>query len=103
MDHGKVGNNVTIPIPLVDRGRGDPRNIMGRIFNIDGNDNYYTIAVKSGILCGKYTRNQFYLCTYELYSKDNVIDNRELFRFNLLFNRSQSRVVKVSPNAIVLV
>ena len=75
MDHGKVGNNVTIPIPLVDRGRGDPRNIMGIILDIDENDNY-TIAVKSGILCGKYTRNQFDLCTYELYSKDDVTTDR---------------------------
>ncbi|KAI6661484.1 hypothetical protein LOD99_13357 [Oopsacas minuta] len=26
---GNPGDNVIIPIPLVDRGRGDPRNIMG--------------------------------------------------------------------------
>ncbi|XP_068206217.1 KRAB-A domain-containing protein 2-like [Palaemon carinicauda] len=64
MDRGKVGNNVTIPIPMVDRGRGDPRNIMGIIMDIDENDNY-TIAVKSGILSGKYTRNQFDLCMEE--------------------------------------
>ncbi|XP_068213461.1 uncharacterized protein [Palaemon carinicauda] len=58
MDCGNVGNNVTIPIQMVDRGRGDPKNIMGLIMDIDENDNY-TIAVKSGILSGKYTRNQF--------------------------------------------
>lgn len=75
MDRGNVGNNVTIPIPMVDRGRGDPRNIMGIIMDIDENDNY-TIAVKSGILSGKYTRNQFDLCTYELYSKDDVTTDR---------------------------
>ena len=75
MDRGNVGNNVTIPIPMVDRGRGDPRNIMGIILDIDENNNY-TIAVKSGILSGKYTRNQFDLCTYELYSKDDVTTDR---------------------------
>ena len=75
MDRGNVGNNVTIPIPMVDRGHGDPRNIMGIIMDIDENDNY-TIAVKSGILSGKYTRNQFDLCTYELYSKDHVTTDR---------------------------
>ena len=26
---GNPGNDVTVPVPLVDRGRGDPRNIMG--------------------------------------------------------------------------
>ena len=34
---GNPGDNVTIPIPLVDRGRGDPRNIMGIIFDRDKN------------------------------------------------------------------
>ncbi|XP_068229601.1 uncharacterized protein [Palaemon carinicauda] len=32
MDRGNIGNNVTIPIPMVDRGRGDPRNIIGMIW-----------------------------------------------------------------------
>ena len=26
---GQIGDNVAVPIPLVDRGRGDPRNILG--------------------------------------------------------------------------
>ncbi|KAG1655420.1 Sialin [Nymphon striatum] len=43
IDRGNVGNNVTVPIPMVDKGRGDPRNIMGMIMDIDENDNY-TIA-----------------------------------------------------------
>ena len=30
---GNPGDNVIIPIPLVDRGRGDPRNIMGVILD----------------------------------------------------------------------
>ena len=77
MDRGNVGNNVTIPIPMVDRGRGDPRNIMGIIIDIDKSD-YYTIAVKSGILSGKYTRNQFDLCTYELYSNNDVTTDKTI-------------------------
>ena len=32
---GDPGNNVTIPISLVDRGKGDPRNIMGIILDRD--------------------------------------------------------------------
>ncbi|KAK6181583.1 hypothetical protein SNE40_009409 [Patella caerulea] len=28
---GQVGDNVAVPVPLVDRGRGDPRNILGII------------------------------------------------------------------------
>ena len=38
------GDNVIIPTPLVDRGRGDPRNIMGVILDRNEND-MYRIAV----------------------------------------------------------
>ena len=52
---GNPGDYVIIPIPLVDRGRGDPRNIMGVI--LDGNENeMYCIAVRAGILKGSYSR-----------------------------------------------
>ena len=55
---GNPGDNVIIPIPLVDRGRGDPRNIMGVVLEINEND-MYCIAVRAGILKGSYSRNQF--------------------------------------------
>ena len=32
---GVAGDNVAVPISLVDRGRGDPRNILGVIVNRD--------------------------------------------------------------------
>jgi len=42
---GKVGDNVAVPIPLVDRGRGDPRNILGIL--LDGNeDDLYTMHLR---------------------------------------------------------
>ncbi|KAH3857474.1 hypothetical protein DPMN_100081 [Dreissena polymorpha] len=41
---GETGDNVAIPIPVVDRGRGDPRNILGVIVGWDKND-MYRIAV----------------------------------------------------------
>jgi len=37
---GKVGDNVAVPIPLVDRGRGDPRNILGIVLDTNENDLY---------------------------------------------------------------
>jgi len=46
---GNPLDNVRIPIPLVDRGRGDPRNIMGVILDRDDND-MYRIAVRAGVL-----------------------------------------------------
>jgi len=46
---GNPGNNVTVPVPLVDRGRGDPRNMMGVITDRDEND-MHRMAVPAGVL-----------------------------------------------------
>ncbi|KAL8617489.1 hypothetical protein ACOMHN_062700 [Nucella lapillus] len=65
--HRQRGDNVAIPIPLVDRGRGNPRNILGVILDRSENDNY-TLVTKHGILKGAYTRNEFELCPQKLLS-----------------------------------
>ena len=69
--HGQIGDNVIIPIPLVDRGCGDPRNILGIILDRDKND-LYTISVESGILTSKYSRNQFDICSQKLLSQIQI-------------------------------
>ena len=74
---GNPLDNITIPIPLVDRGRGDPRNIMGVILDRDDND-MYRIAVRAGVLKGKYSRNQFDLCTQKLLSGTDVKSDEEV-------------------------
>ena len=71
------GDNVVIPIPLVDRGRGDPRNIMGVILDRNEND-MYRIAVCAGILKGSYSRNQFDLCPHPLYSVNDFSTDKEI-------------------------
>jgi hypothetical protein len=68
---GEIGDNVAIPIPMVDRGRGDPRNILGVILDCD-EQNMYTIAVKSGVIGSKYARNQFDLCPQKLLTCNDV-------------------------------
>ena len=69
------GDNVAVPIPLVDRGRGDPRNILGVVLNHDEND-LYTICVKSGILKGTFARNQFDICPQALLQESDVNQTR---------------------------
>ena len=71
MTAGQIGDNVTIPIPLVDRGRCDPRNIMGIIRSHDEND-LYVIAVRGGVLKGKFSRNQFDICKHVLLDETDV-------------------------------
>ena len=73
----KPGENVAVPIPLVDRGRGDPRNILGKILNHDEND-LYTICVKSGILKGTFARNQFDVCPKALLQESDVNQTRTI-------------------------
>ena len=73
---GVASDNVAVPIPLVDRDSGDQRNIglLGVIVNRDL-DTDHTIAVKAGVLHGRYPRNQFDLCPQRLLTLDDV--NRE--------------------------
>ena len=66
----QVGDNVTIPIPHVDRGRTDPRNITGVVTECSDND-MYSIAVTGGTLSGKYSRSQIDVCATKLYSADD--------------------------------
>ena len=74
---GHPGDSVTVPIPLVDRGRGDPRNIMGIVLDRDSND-LYRIAVRGGILKGRYARNQFDLCAQKLLIYHDVSQEAEV-------------------------
>ena len=67
----ETGDNVSVPIPMVDRGRGDPRNILGVIADLD-EQNMYRIAVKAGILSTKYSRNQFDFCLQQLLNDSDV-------------------------------
>ena len=72
LNAGEPGDNVAVPIPLVDRGRCDPRNILGVIVDRDLENDLYSIAVKAGLLKGKYSRNQFDLCPQKLLGPDDV-------------------------------
>ena len=73
----KVGDNVTVPIPSVDHGRTDPRNIIGIIIAVSEN-NMYTVAVKGGVLNGRYSRNQFDECATSLFSMDDFCNDEQV-------------------------
>ena len=66
------GDTVALSIPQVDRGRGDPRNILGLVMDHDLDTDLYRIAVKAGILKESYSRNQFDCCPERLLTEDNV-------------------------------
>ena len=93
----QIRSNVTVTIPSVERGRADPRNIIGVVTECSDNE-LYTIAVKGGILDHKYYRNHFDVCATILYSSDDV----RTFLCVKLCNWSHDAVDKVSQDVTVL-
>ena len=73
----KVGDNVTVSIPSVNRGRTHPRNIIGITIAVSEN-NMYSIAVKGGVLNGRYSRNQFDECATSLFSMDDFCNDKQV-------------------------
>ena len=68
----QMGDNVAVPIRLVDRGRGDQWNILGLIIDRDEND-MYAICMKARILKGKFISNEFDLFPQRLLIDADVI------------------------------
>ena len=66
----EVEKNIFIPIPMVDRGKGDPRNLLAVILSRE--EHGYKLGTKSGVLHGLYTRNQFELSDNNFLAKDTV-------------------------------
>lgn len=56
------GETVALTIPVVDRGRGDPWNILDVIVQHDQMNDKYRIGVKSSLLKVFYSLNDFELC-----------------------------------------
>jgi hypothetical protein len=69
-------SNVLIPIPNVDRGKGDPRNILAVVINKD--ELGYKLGTKSGTLRGLYTRNQFELSDSKFLDIGSINNENEL-------------------------
>ena len=78
LETAKEGNTVAVSIPSVDRGRGDPRNILGVITHHDEINDNYKIAVKAGVLKGVYSRSQFDVCPQSLLSVSQLNTDTEV-------------------------
>ncbi|XP_076036970.1 uncharacterized protein LOC143022572 [Oratosquilla oratoria] len=87
---GEQGDNVAVPVPLVDRGRGDPRNILGVIIGRREDTDQYRIAVKAGILSGLYSRNQFDLCPQRLLNTDDMNTEKTVSLRSAVISQSAS-------------
>ena len=74
----KIGDTVTIPIPDSDRGRGDPRNMIGMVMDYEPTYDKYTIGTKAGILTVSLSGNQFNVCENVFLYEEDINKDREI-------------------------
>lgn len=67
----KIGDTVRLPVPDVDRGRADARNVLGVVVTVE-DDMYYKIGTERGTLPQLFTRNQFSVCPAPLIATEKV-------------------------------
>ncbi|KAI1696117.1 hypothetical protein Ddc_20699 [Ditylenchus destructor] len=68
-----VGQNVLIAIPIFDRAKTDPRNLLGVV--MEEEDGFYRIGTKYGILGQKYSRNQIEPSSSQFITMESVPEN----------------------------
>jgi hypothetical protein len=73
-----IGGNVTISIPSVDRGRGDPRNIVCLVTHFSADTEQYKLGTRHGLPNQTFLRNQFMLSTCHGFSDAEVDSNTEI-------------------------
>ena len=66
-----LGDTVRVPIPDVDKGRGDPRNVLAVVMNVT-EDGFYRLGTERGILNQLYARSQFSVCQKGLLKVEDV-------------------------------
>jgi hypothetical protein len=67
----KVGSTVRIPVPDVDRGRGDTRSILAVVMEVN-EDGFYKLGTRNGVMKQLYARSQFSTCHQNLVQMDEV-------------------------------
>ena len=77
MAAAKTGDNVTVPVPQVDRGQRAPRNILA-VIRYENENDMYKLATKGGILKRVFARNQFDVCSQILLNESDLNLNSEI-------------------------
>ncbi|KAE8745814.1 hypothetical protein FOCC_FOCC007461 [Frankliniella occidentalis] len=74
-----VADTVTVSVPKVDRGRGDPRNVVAVVLEAT-EDGFYKLGNKGGVLASMYARNQFDVFKEKFVSTEVVPETEHAFR-----------------------
>ena len=86
-----IGQNVTVPIPDIDKGKGDLRNIIAVVLN-RSEDEMYKLGTKDGVLKKLYSRSEFDVCKQSFLVMNDVPKDKEISLSSNLFkcgNRSR--------------
>lgn len=74
-----IGQNVTVLIPKVDRGKGNFRSIIAVITRISrSEDEIYKLGTKDGVLMKLYSRSEFDACKHLFFDLVNLPENKEI-------------------------
>ena len=73
-----IGDNVAIPIPSVDRGHGDTRNIIYLVTYFISDTEQYKLGTRHGLLNSTFPGNQFLPSTFHVLSEADVHSNTEI-------------------------
>ncbi|XP_022194657.2 KRAB-A domain-containing protein 2-like [Nilaparvata lugens] len=65
------GSTVCVPIPEVDKGKGDLRNVLAVVMEVT-EDGFYKLGTKNGILKQLYSRSQFTVCKNNFIRAEDV-------------------------------
>jgi hypothetical protein len=72
------GTSVLIPVPSVDRAKGDFRNVMGTVISEEGG--FYQIGTSQGFLPQMFARNQFEPTSTNFLSPNHVPNKKTTIR-----------------------
>lgn len=72
--NSKFGETVKVPVPDLDRGRSDSRNILAIVLEKNEND-LYKLGTTHGIINQMYSRNQFSICKEKILYSDSIPGN----------------------------
>lgn len=73
----KIGSSVRIPVPDVDRGRGDARSVLAVVLEAT-EDGFYRLRTKEGVISKYYSRSEFSTCPANILKIKEVSKDREI-------------------------
>ena len=73
----KIGDTVRVPIPQVDRGKTDARNVLACVLEVTP-DGFFKLGTRQGTLKQLYVRSQFQLCHEQFLKLEDVPAHEEM-------------------------